>query len=108
MAASTRASMATTDAPALRLRPRPIVVAAAALAVFLVVLTLLTAQLRAGLDPALGPSTPALSHGQGTARIVTRTSGGPATATTHARNHAAGGHPITTRASGGGDGGEDD
>lgn len=68
--------------------------AAASLASFLAVLTLLTAQLQAGHDPALGRV--AISHAGGKT-VVTRSSGGAVVqpGTSH--------HPITTRASGGGD-----
>lgn len=71
-------------------------VAAASLATFLAVLTLLGAQMRAGHDPALSrPAAVSTVHGT----VVTRTSGG--TALPVKGSHAT--HPVTTRTSGGGE-----
>jgi hypothetical protein len=95
--------------PIRRKRPGPLAVAASAIATFLVVLTLLAAQLQAGHDPALGNGTPiaALTQGKDGSKVVTRTSGGgsaaqPAAGTTRPAV------PVTTRASGGGGESDDD
>jgi hypothetical protein len=97
----------TDGAPVRRRRPRPLAVAAASLASFLAVLTLLAAQLHAGRDPALGGAHVAMVTGHGGKRVVTRTSGGAVTTTT-AGKHTTTHHPIVTRTSGGGGGEHDD
>lgn len=88
--------------PRRRRRPGPLVVAATALATFLVVLTLLAAQLQSGHDPALGRGTPvaALTQGKDGSKVVTRTSGGASVAQP-AGGAAAPASPVTTRTSGG-------
>jgi hypothetical protein len=91
-----------------RPRRRPIAVASASLASFLAVLTLLSAQLHAGHDPALGQAV-ASSAQHGGSQVVTRTSGGGATAAHGATAKHTGHATVTTRTSGGGgEGGEDD
>jgi len=93
--------------------PGMLAVAAAAACLFLVVLTLLTVQLRAGHDPALGPVASAAPAGQvaapqaghSTRTVVTRTSGGavvvsrPASQASPAKSQPASA-PVT-RSSGG-------
>jgi hypothetical protein len=92
-----------------RRRPRPRVVIAGAVATFLALLALLSFQLRAGQDPALGAgrqiaALPAWSHG---AKIVTRASGGAASAAQPAgAPHTRA--PVISRASGAGGGGDDE
>lgn len=93
-----------------RRRPRPRVVIAGTLASFLAVLALLSFQLRAGLDPALGAGRPtvALSASAHGAKVVTRASGGgtvPAAQKGSAHHAHA---PVVTRASGAGGGGDDE
>src|SRR5436309_9113429 len=100
-----------TETPRVRRRPRAPAVAVATLAAFLVVLTLLVVQLRAGRDPALGagtaPAALVTRSGHGGA-LVTRTSGGRAVVSP-GTGKAAHAHPVVTRTSGGGGGeGEDD
>ena len=72
MSMSTTARAMTTDAaiPRRRRRPRPYAVVAGSLALFLVLLTLLAAQLRSGHDPAIGAG-PALA--QAPQPVVVRT-----------------------------------
>lgn len=77
-------------------------VAATSLASFLAVLTLLSAQLHAGHDPALGGAHVAQTSASGGKRVVTRASGG-STVTTQAPGANAGHRQITTRTSGGGE-----
>jgi hypothetical protein len=81
--------------------PGPLPVVFSSLATFLVVLTLMAAQLYAGHDPALGRGQ--VSAAKGGHGVVTRTSGaadpGPASAAPQ---------PVTTRSSGGEEEDDDD
>lgn len=90
--------------PNRRKRPGALAVAGTALATFLVVLTLLAAQLRSGHDPALGSGTPiaALTQGNHGSKVVTRTSGGGVSAAQPASGPTTPAGPLTTRTSGGG------
>lgn len=103
--------------PKRRRGPRPRVVMLGTVATFLAVLALLSFQLRAGLDPALGAGRQAVAlvasvHGK---KVVTRASGGSAgtapSTRTGAAHHGRHAH-VTTRASGAGShrrgGGEND
>ncbi len=90
--------------PIRRKRPGPLTVAATAIATFLVVLTLLAAQLQSGHDPALGRGTPiaALTQGKDGSKVVTRTSGGGSSAAQPAGGATTPASPVTTRTSAGG------
>jgi len=93
--------------PPRRRRPRrrrhALSVAGATLATFLAAMTLLTAQMRAGHDPALGTGTRValVAKGNGRAALTTRTSGARANTAPAAKGkHAA--KPLRTSSSGGG------
>src|SRR4051794_24088075 len=92
--------------------PRRWTIALAAIATFLVLLAMLSLQLHAGHDPALGRATSPVALQAGTHRgppVVTRTSGSSSSATqpTGASHAAVHHHAVVTRSSGAGEG-EDD